>query len=72
MLRSAIIARSQGEVCADMGYIAAVLCIASDPHLIMYLRANVTVQQFDEFYETHGIQKGDGMHLREEDRIKVW
>ena len=28
--------------------------------------------QFDEFYETYGIQPGDGMYLAPEDRITVW
>ena len=28
--------------------------------------------QFDEFYETYGIQTGDGMYLAPEDRITVW
>ena len=28
--------------------------------------------QFDEFYETYGIQPGDGMYLAPEDRIAVW
>lgn len=43
-----------------------------DPHPPEYLRVNVTLQQFDEFLETYGIQEGDGMYLAPEDRIKVW
>ena len=41
-------------------------------HPLTYLRGNVTVQQFDEFLETYGIEEGDGMYLAPEDRIAVW
>lgn len=41
-------------------------------HPLTYLRGNVTVQQFDEFIETYGIEEGDGMYLAPEDRIAVW
>ena len=34
--------------------------------------ANCVVQQFDEFYETFGVKKGDGMYLAPEDRLEVW
>ena len=30
------------------------------------------LQQFDEFYETYGIEEGDGMYMAPEDRIAVW
>lgn len=43
-----------------------------DPHPPKYTRVNVTLQQFDEFYETYDIKEGDGMYLAPEDRIKVW
>ena len=46
--------------------------VASDPHPLYYLRTNVPVQQFDEFYETYGIKEGDNMYLAPEDRISVW
>ena len=46
--------------------------IKSDVHPLAYLRVNVTVQQFDEFYETYGIKEGDGMYLAPEERIAVW
>ncbi len=46
--------------------------LAQDPHPLSYLRVNVTVQQFDEFYETYGIKEGDNMYLAPEDRILVW
>ena len=43
-----------------------------DGHPYNYLRANVTLAQFDEFVETYDIKPGDGMYLPEEERIKVW
>ncbi|MBQ6442506.1 MAG: hypothetical protein IJJ13_07960 [Lachnospiraceae bacterium] len=36
------------------------------------MRTNVTLQQFDEFYETYGVVEGDTMYLAKEDRISVW
>jgi len=44
----------------------------SNPHPLFYLRGNVTVQQYDEFYETYDITEGDGMYMAPEDRIAVW
>ena len=44
----------------------------NDPHPKFYLRTNVTVQQFDEFYETYDIKPGDNMYLAPEERICVW
>ena len=46
--------------------------LGADPHPFNYLRANITVQQFDEFQETYDIKEGDGMYLAPEDRILVW
>lgn len=46
--------------------------VAVDPHPLHYLRGNVNVQQYDEFYETYDIKEGDGMYLAPEDRIAVW
>ena len=48
------------------------LCLTQDTHSLHYLRTNVTLQQFEEFYETYDIQPGDGMYLAPEDRIEVW
>ncbi|MDO5573541.1 MAG: M13 family metallopeptidase [bacterium] len=45
---------------------------AMNEHPLGFLRANVTLQQFDEFYETFDIQPGDGMYLAPEKRILVW
>ena len=43
-----------------------------DVHPLGFLRTNVTLQQFEKFYETYGIEPGDGMYLAPEDRILVW
>lgn len=43
-----------------------------DSHPAAYLRCNVNVQQFQEFYDTFGIQEGDGMYLAPENRLSVW
>lgn len=43
-----------------------------DTHPFDYLRVNVTVQQFDEFYQTYGIKAGDGMYLAPEKRVGIW
>ena len=46
--------------------------ILRDTHPVHYLRTNVTLQQFDEFYETYDVKEGDGMYLALEDRVIVW
>lgn len=43
-----------------------------DSHPLAFYRINVGLQQFDEFYETYDVKKGDGMYLDPKDRIKVW
>ena len=43
-----------------------------DEHPLAFLRTNVTLQQFEEFYETFDIGPGDGMYLEPEKRITVW
>ena len=44
----------------------------NDVHPLAFLRTNVTLQQFDKFFETYDIGPGDGMYLAPEDRILVW
>lgn len=44
----------------------------SDEHPLNFLRTNVTLQQFEKFYETFEIGPSDGMYLAPEDRIPVW
>ena len=43
-----------------------------DEHPLAYLRANIPVQQFEEFYKTFDVKEGDGMYLAPEDRLEVW
>ena len=45
---------------------------ARDTHPFQYLRVNVTVCQYEKFYETYDIQPGDGMYVPEEERIAIW
>lgn len=46
--------------------------VNNDPHPLHFLRTNVTLQQFEKFYETYDIGPGDGMYLAPEDRVLVW
>ena len=46
--------------------------LLTDTHPLGFLRSNVTVQQFMEFYEAFDIKPGDGMYLAPEDRLSVW
>lgn len=44
----------------------------TDEHPLNYLRVNVTLSQYDKFYETYGVQEGDGMYVDPDKRIAVW
>lgn len=44
----------------------------SDDHAPNNLRCNMVLSNFQEFYDTYGIQEGDGMYVAPEDRIKIW
>ena len=46
--------------------------LTQNAHPLEYLRTNVPVQQFEEFYETYGVTEGDAMYLAPEDRIEIW
>lgn len=46
--------------------------MSKNVHPLNFLRTNVTLQQFDKFFETYDIGPGDGMYLAPEDRILVW
>lgn len=46
--------------------------LLTDSHPLNYLRTNVPVQQFEEFYTTYDVKEGDGMYLATENRILVW
>ena len=43
-----------------------------DTHPLSYLRTNVVVQQFQEFYDTYGVSEGDGMYLAPGSRLVIW
>ena len=43
-----------------------------DPHAPNYLRANITSQQFQQFYDTFGVKEGDFMFVPEDERLEVW
>lgn len=45
---------------------------SGDEHPLAFLRTNVTLQQFDEFFDTFDIQEGDGMYIDPEKRVLVW
>ncbi|MBP3883364.1 MAG: M13 family metallopeptidase [Olsenella sp.] len=44
----------------------------TDTHPLDATRANVSVMQVQEFYDTYGIKPGDTMFQAPEDRISVW
>ncbi len=46
--------------------------LLQDPHPLNYARTNISVQQFDEFYEAFDVKEGDNMYLAPEDRIITW
>ena len=46
--------------------------VSQDEHPLDYSRANVPVQQFEEFYKAFDVKEGDNMYLAPEDRITVW
>ncbi len=53
-------------------YVRECMYLTMDTHPLMFLRVNVTLQQFQEFLDTYQIQPGDGMYLAQKDRISVW
>lgn len=53
-------------------YINEVSQLTQDTHPLEYLRTNVPVQQFKEFYKAFGVKKGDGMYLAPKDRLIIW
>ena len=54
---------------SDMTYMEARV---QDSHPLNYLRVNVTVAQFEEFYQTYDIQPGDRMYIPEDERVAIW
>ena len=45
--------------------------LATDPHSPAEFRANV-VRNLSEFHAAFGVEKGDGMWLPEEERVRIW
>lgn len=46
--------------------------IGVDPHAPAYLRVNFVVNQFDEWYESFGIQEDAELYRKPEDRIRIF
>ena len=46
--------------------------LSQDTHPLPYLRVNVVVQQFQEFYDTYKVTMWDAMYLAPQDRLEVW
>lgn len=44
----------------------------ADTHALNHLRVNVNAQMMDEFYEVFGVEEGDGMYVKPEDRLNIW
>lgn len=44
----------------------------SDQHAPNNLRVNRVLSNFSEFFDTYGIESGDGMYVAPEDRIVIW
>ena len=50
----------------------AAMLLQADTHPLNYLRVNICSQMLDVFYDTFGVQEGDGMYVAPEDRLNVW
>jgi putative endopeptidase len=48
------------------------LLLSIDVHAPAKLRANVQVQNLDDFFTTFNIKSGDAMFLDEGERVKIW
>ena len=62
-------AQMNGSLCV---YSSELSQLTQDAHPLDFLRTNVPVQQFEEFYTTYGITEGDNMYLAPEDRLVIW
>jgi putative endopeptidase len=43
-----------------------------DPHSLAENRVNVSVRNFESFFEAFGIKEGDPMFRPEEERVHIW
>jgi len=50
----------------------AVKLLLCDPHAPCELRVNAALAHIPEFYQTYGVQPGDGMYLDPEKRMTIW
>ncbi|PZW00563.1 M13 family metallopeptidase [Metamycoplasma auris] len=48
------------------------LLIDTDVHAPVVLRANIQIQNSDDFYDAFDIKKGDKMYLPSNKRVKIW
>ena len=46
--------------------------LKNDPHSPKKARVNGVLAQFEEFYETYNVEKGDKMYIKPEDRLVIW
>ena len=46
--------------------------VATEEHPVEAYRANIPLQNYDDFLNFYDIKEGDGMYLAPEDRIAVW
>jgi putative endopeptidase len=44
----------------------------NDPHAPKKVRVNIVLSQFEEFYKTYDIKKGDKMYVNPDDRVGIW
>ena len=50
----------------------AAMLLTVDEHAPAKLRANIQLQNLDDFFTTFGIEEGDGMYRAPEDRVSIW
>ena len=48
------------------------MLLTVDVHAPGKLRANIQLQNLDDFFTTFGIEEGDGMYRAPEDRVSIW
>lgn len=46
--------------------------LKNDPHSPKKVRVNGVLSQFEEFYETYDVEKGDKMYIKPADRLVIW
>lgn len=46
--------------------------LKNDPHSPKKVRVNGVLSQFEEFYDTYDVKKGDKMYINPEDRLIIW